>query len=314
MTGTFNGLDEGAILAVAGVYFKITYQGGAGHDVVLNRFASTTTTLTLPATFSVYSQPVTFTATVVTVPSGGSPTGTVTFYDGSTNLGTGTLNGSGVASVTTTILPVGYDGITATYSGDSFDVTSNASAVTQQVFQDTTTSTVTTLVTPSVFGQSVTITATVAANAPGTGMGDGTVIFYDGAMPVASGVPLVSGQATYTSSSLTLGTHNFSVAYSGSTNYIQSYSISSLPLVQTVNQASTTTTLTSTGATVYLGSVTFTATVTATAPGAGDADRDRDLPRRHDDARHRVAHRRRDDVHHHRAEPRHALDHRFLWR
>src|SRR5208337_1582304 len=198
LTGTFNGLPEGAILYVAGVKFKITYQGGAGGlDVVLNRFASTTTTLTVPTTSSVYSQPVTFTATVVTVPSGGSPTGTVTFFKGSTNLGTGMVDGSGDASITTTILPVGNDAITATYSGDSIDDTSTASAVTQQVFQDTTTSTVTSSVTPSVFGQSVTITATVAANTPGTGMGDGTVIFYDGTTPVASNVTLVGGHATF---------------------------------------------------------------------------------------------------------------------
>ena len=254
---------------VAGVKFKITYQGGAGHDdVVLNRFVSTTTTLDVPDTFSVYSEPVTFTATVVTVPSGGSPMGTVTFFKGSTNLGTGTVDGSGVASMTipTTILPVGNDRITATYNGDSFDDTSNASAVTQQVFKDTTTTTVTTSVTPSVFGQSVTITATVTADTPGTGMGDGTVIIYDGTTPVDSNVTLVGGHATFTSSSLTPGIHNFSAAYSGSSNYIQSYSSASSPLVQTVNQASTTTALTSSGATVYRGSVTFTATVTANAP------------------------------------------------
>jgi predicted outer membrane repeat protein len=35
VTGTFNGLPEGAVFTVGGSYFRITYQGGDGNDVVL---------------------------------------------------------------------------------------------------------------------------------------------------------------------------------------------------------------------------------------------------------------------------------------
>jgi len=51
------------------------------------------------------------------LPSVGTPTGTVTFLDGVTTLGTVTLNGSGVATLTTTALTVGPHLITASYSG-----------------------------------------------------------------------------------------------------------------------------------------------------------------------------------------------------
>ena len=60
------------------------------------------------------AQPVTFTATVSS--SVGTPTGTVTFWDGTTQLGAGTL-ASGVATYATSALPVGAHAITAQYSG-----------------------------------------------------------------------------------------------------------------------------------------------------------------------------------------------------
>ncbi len=61
---------------------------------------------------------MTFTATVsANSPGSGTPTGTVTFMDGSTSLGTGTLSG-GVATFSISTLPVGSHSITGVYSGD----------------------------------------------------------------------------------------------------------------------------------------------------------------------------------------------------
>ncbi len=59
---------------------------------------------------------VTFTATLTS--SAGTPSGSVSFYDGTTLLGTGTL-AMGVATYTTTNLPVGALSITAVYGGDT---------------------------------------------------------------------------------------------------------------------------------------------------------------------------------------------------
>lgn len=85
---------------------------------------------------------VTLTATVS--PASGSPapnntpTGTVTFLNGTTVLGTGTLNASGVATFTTSSnspLPVGSDSITAVYGGD-FNFGQSVSAVVVQTVKE----------------------------------------------------------------------------------------------------------------------------------------------------------------------------------
>ncbi|HEY7424651.1 MAG TPA: Ig-like domain-containing protein, partial [Gemmataceae bacterium] len=73
--------------------------------------------LTSSAPLSQQGQSVTFTATVSG--SSGTPTGSVTFYDGTTALDTVSLNASGVATYTTSSLTVGNHDITAIYSGDS---------------------------------------------------------------------------------------------------------------------------------------------------------------------------------------------------
>ena len=73
---------------------------------------------------------VTFTATATS--SAGTPTGSVSFYDGTTLLGTGTL-AAGVATYTTLHLPVGALSITAVYSGDSNFSTLTSAGLTETV-------------------------------------------------------------------------------------------------------------------------------------------------------------------------------------
>ena len=96
----------------------------------------TATALTSSPNPSKFGQTVTFTATV-TAQAGfdkGTPTGTVSFFDGTTKMGTSNVDSSGVATLTSTTLAVGTDSITATYSGDTNFVTSTSPAV-QQVVQ-----------------------------------------------------------------------------------------------------------------------------------------------------------------------------------
>jgi hypothetical protein len=73
-------------------------------------------------------QPVTFTATV----TGFSPTGTVSFIDGGTQIGTATLTG-GTATFTTSSLTEGSHSITARYSGDPNNVAGTSGALAQIV-------------------------------------------------------------------------------------------------------------------------------------------------------------------------------------
>jgi hypothetical protein len=92
--------------------------------------ATTTTTALSSSASSIPSgASVTFTATV----TGASPTGTVTFKNGTTILGTGTLS-AGVATLTTTALvTIGTDSITAVYSGDANNLPSTSPSLTETV-------------------------------------------------------------------------------------------------------------------------------------------------------------------------------------
>jgi len=73
-------------------------------------------------------KPLTFKATLVG--SGAAePTGTITFLNGTTVLGSVAVNGAGVATYTTNGLPKGSNSITASYSGDSNYVAVTSSAI-----------------------------------------------------------------------------------------------------------------------------------------------------------------------------------------
>ena len=105
--------------------------GTAPHQV--NK-ANTSILVTSSANPSVFNQTVTFTATVTVAPPGaGTPTGTVNFKDSGTTIGSGTLNGGGVATFATSALAVGSLSITAEYMGDSNFNGSTSPALTQVV-------------------------------------------------------------------------------------------------------------------------------------------------------------------------------------
>jgi Bacterial Ig-like domain (group 3) len=225
---------------------------------------TSTTTLTSSPNPSVFGQAVTFTATVAASSGTGTPTGTVSFMEGTTTLGTGTLNSSGVATFSTTTLAVGTQSITAVYSGDTTFATSTSTAVSQVVNQSSTT-TLTSSPNPSVFGQAVTFTATVAASS-GTGTPTGTVSFMEGATTLGTGT-LSSGVATFSTSTLAVGTQSITAVYGGDTTFATS---TSTAVSQVVNQSGTTTALVSSlNPSTSGASVTFTATVAATTPGSG---------------------------------------------
>lgn len=136
VVGTFAGLPNGAIIAggPGGFRYQIAYNGGTGNDVVLTALApltATTTTLASSNNPSSAGQSVTFTATVSG--TGGTPTGTVSFFDGVALLGSGTLNGSGMATFSTSNLTAGPHTITAMYNGDVTFASSTSAPLIQNV-------------------------------------------------------------------------------------------------------------------------------------------------------------------------------------
>ncbi|HVE57561.1 MAG TPA: Ig-like domain repeat protein, partial [Pyrinomonadaceae bacterium] len=156
-------------------------------------------------------------------------------------------------------------------TGDATNVTISNWSLTFTLAAAATTTSVTSSADPSVFGQPVTFTATVAT--AGLGTPTGNVQFFDGANPIGGAVALnASGQAQVTTSSLTVGNHTITANYAGDVpNGFNSSSGSLNTNPQTVNQASTTTGLTSNQSNpVGTGvPVTYTATVNPVAPGAG---------------------------------------------
>src|SRR5206468_1131662 len=88
----------------------------------------TSTTVTSSANPAAAGQQITLTATVSAVaPGAGTPGGTVTFKEGATTLGTGTLNSSGQATFTASSLSSGAHSITAEFGGnDSFNASTSA--------------------------------------------------------------------------------------------------------------------------------------------------------------------------------------------
>ena len=91
---------------------------------------ATTATVASSLNPSATGQSVTFTATVTS--ASGTPTGTVTFLDGTTSLGTGTLS-TGHATLSTTTLAAGSHSITASYQGDATFAASTSTVLTQTV-------------------------------------------------------------------------------------------------------------------------------------------------------------------------------------
>jgi uncharacterized repeat protein (TIGR03803 family) len=229
--------------------------GGTVFEIVSSTTkASTTTMLASSLNPSAFGQSVILTATVTA--TSGTPTGTVTFKNGTATLATVTLSGGG-AKYTNKTLAVGTHSITAVYNGSASFAASTSTAVSQVVSKASTTTTVVSSLTPSVFGESVTFTATVTPQYSGTPAG--TVTFKNGTVVLGSAT-LSAGVAKYTNTTLAVGTHSITAVYSGSSAFTTS---TSPAISQVVSKASTTTVLVSSANPSTVGqSVTFTATVT----------------------------------------------------
>jgi len=167
---------------------------------------------------SVYGGQVLLSAVVSPVSGTITPTGTVTFRDGSTNLGSSTLNASGVATLPTATLAAGTHTITAQYNGDSTYSGSTSAGLSQTVNKANTTTALTSNRNPSNPGQPVTFKATVS---PSTATG--TVQFFDGTTLLGTST-VNGGSASLSTSSLTAGPHAITAQYSGNSNYTGSTS------------------------------------------------------------------------------------------
>ena len=217
-----------------------------------------TSNLTLVANYnpSSYGQTVSFYAYIN--PQYGNVTGVVTFQDAGTSIGSAQI-GANVAIWSTSTLSTGTHSITATFSGNANVLGSSSNTVAEVVNQAGSITRVVTSASPSSVGQPVTFTVTVSPQF--AGIPTGKVVLENDSTVLAT-LPLTSGQASYTTSSLKVGSWSIFAFYGGDTNFNSS---SSPGLTQVVTKSPTTTTVTSSANPSSLGqAVLFTAMVVAT--------------------------------------------------
>jgi hypothetical protein len=239
----------------------------SGGSQVVNQ-ASTTVTTPQVAETSTLGESVTISATVSS--TGGTPVGAIEFFDGQMSLGTANVDNDGVATLNVSSLGLGVHAIHAQFTGSANFEASNPSADATTQVQSETTTAISSNVNPAVHGQPVTLTVTVVGTANGAPVPTGSVDLYDGASLVGTLVLNGQGQATWSSGTLTTGTHSFTAVYAGDLDSVTSATSSAL--TQTVNKASTSTAVTvSKLLTVHGESVNLVATVSTVSPGVGAA-------------------------------------------
>jgi plastocyanin len=175
---------------------------------------------------------VTLTATINKGTGVPVPAGTVTFSEGVTNLGSGNVNGSGVATLAISTLPAGIHQITATYSGDTLYAGSTSGTVQINVGGAGTTLGLSASPGNVNVGTQVTFTATINTGGNVT-VPTGTVSFIENANVLGTSALAGSAVATFQTSSLTVGSHSITASYSGDAVY--SSSISAPTTVTVVN-------------------------------------------------------------------------------
>jgi hypothetical protein len=216
--------------SITAVYSGNSTYGGSVSPVLTQTVksgAGSTTTLASSLNPSTYGAEVTFTATVAPSGAGGpsGPTGQVTFMDGSTTLETDELVG-GTTTYSTSTLEGGAHHITAVYSGDSNYNGSTSPVLVQTVKPASTTVKLVSSKNPSTSGESVKFTATVTPS-----VATGTVTFLNGDSTLGTGT-IASGKASYSTTTLPVGSNSITAVYSGDDNYAGS---TSPVLKQTVN-------------------------------------------------------------------------------
>jgi hypothetical protein len=212
---------------------------------------------------SVYGQSVTFTATAANIAGAGistaTPTGSVQFYvDGAASGAAVPLSGAGASAMaasaaTATLTVIGSPHtIKAVYANSDGNFIGSTGTLSpgQTVTPAPTATTVVSSVNPSIVGQSVTFTATVA-NIAGAGISTatptGSVQFMDGSSRLGTAQTVGGlGIASLTTTGLTAGTHLITAVYTnidgnfrGSTSsslsqVVTDFSITASPSSQTI--------------------------------------------------------------------------------
>ena len=227
-----------------------------------------TTTLTSSGSPTVVGQETIFSASVYALAlCNGIPQGVcfeqITFYDGNTAIGTAPLNiNSCVATLTDTSLTARTHKIRARFPGSgSGDLPSNSNVITQVVTGDSTTTSLSSSLSPSIYGQSITWTAAVTSPDGFVSPPTGKVNLMWGGQIIDAATLNASGVATMTRSLQNANSYALTAVYAGDANNASS---TSAVLNQVIQQATSSATLSSSANPSTLGQeVTFTTKITS---------------------------------------------------
>jgi large repetitive protein len=213
--------------------------------------AASSVTLVSSANPAVFGQTIPLSASVAPA----SATGTVQFVDGSTVLGTVTVSG-GSAAMSLSTLAVGTHSVTAVYSGDANDSPATSVAITETVQQAPSTTTLASYTDRSPLGQTVNLSAAVTPASA-----SGTVNLMQGTTILATST-LTNGVASFSISSLPVGSNSLYARYTGNASYLPS---SSATVIQVVLIPTSTTLAAAPNPSVYGAPVTLTVTASPTS-------------------------------------------------
>ncbi|MDP9933620.1 Ig-like domain repeat protein, partial [Variovorax paradoxus] len=234
---------------------------GANVQILVDAATVGGVTLGVSAGTSLLGSAVMLTANI----EGTNPGGMVTFFSGETVIGSAPVV-NGVATLSTTELPIGVDSIRAAYSGDTLRPAS-ISPVVQKTITGATTSAALSFW-PSygaIYGQDVTLSMWLTTSQPpGLAPATGEVKFYNGTTLVGT-ASVISGLAMLTASTLPAGTLSIRAEYAGDATHAASVVTQSLTI--NANPTKTTLQISGSGSNLNLSATVTTASGPSTAPG-----------------------------------------------
>jgi hypothetical protein len=209
-------LLSGANSITAKYLGNATYSPSTSAASIVTDSTPTTTSLAVSNASPYYGNSVTLTATV----SATAATGTVTFYDNGTSIGTGTVGAvtPGKATLQLSSLLVATHPLYAIYGGDSTYAGSNSTSAPVFVTVQPTTTTASLVASGAATqlpGSVVTLTASVTPTVGSAAISSGNVSFYDsstylGKASVVAGIAILSPSITPA-----IGQHYFIASYGG---------------------------------------------------------------------------------------------------
>ena len=184
--------------------------------------ASTTATVISSVAAPVFGQPVNIITTVTGNP-GQTPDGTVLFFDNGNQIGSTTLDSSGMATLAVPDFLLGSHSLQVRYLGSTAFFQTVSPGLELTIAKANSNTNLSVAPTTAIFGDGITLTANVAIAAPGVGAPSGTVTFFNGPT-VAGTVAVANGTAKLVVPVLAVGTYTFGARYNGNIGVSESVS------------------------------------------------------------------------------------------